>query len=391
MEEQLKSVRLQYEMEQERPTRRREHKRINMDYQKALTIGHSPPKPPITVRSEQIEPAPYTYRSYDERKAQSENGKENVNVVKRNDNEIYKFFKNSARDPNLLKDLRYHNYCDFSGELSDFDITPNSMSSAYNTYPSTASHQIEIKSNRQPPMCNFCKQHRFLARSQQENIEKDLYFCGSCEMQPICLNCRKEICVRCKRPTNDQPTKPIIMINDQPRNDELDLWQPRADAGKDAKYVRTEQFRPIETDEESLTDSNPDGHKPYSFNIAESSVFHPSHSRIDRRLSVSIKNGEVSVQPDSFDELKRITNEKLMKYAKTYGALRNKRAFDMKQNKLHQNDSNPLPLIKENTKKLMDFAKQLERDDDDDDNGGEPHQGYSKWPVSVLIQIICAV
>lgn len=379
MEEQLKSVRLQYEMERERPTRRRD--RVILDYQKGATIGHSP-KPPNTIRSESILPQKsFTYQSYDERKAQSDNGKENINLVKRNnDNEIYKFFKNSAREPSLLKDLRYQDYGDFSGEFNDFDITPNSMSSAHNhTYPSITSQHKQFAS-KNGPMCNFCKEHRFLSRNHLENINRDLYICRSCEDQPICLNCRKEICVRCKMPTNREEKQKTHPKQSKIDRHFLNFQQPNHETSAETKYVRTDNFRSIEIDNESLSDSNPDGHKPYSFNIDESSVFHPLRTRIDRRLSVKVRNGEIFVKPDSFDELKRIADEKVLKLAKNYGELsKTQRVFNKKQNK-----SNPLPLVKkENTRKLMDFAKQIENDNSNDDDAiDDLVQIQTKWPVS---------
>lgn len=379
MEEQLKSVRLQYEMEQVRPTHHREHTRIGVDSYKTAPNYHQSPKPPITVRSEIIQPSTYTFQSYDERKAQSDNGKENISLVIRNDKDIYKYFTNSARDPSVFNDLRYHNYCGFPGELSDLDITPNSMSSASacsNTYPS------KDLTNR--PMCNFCKRDRFLARSQQDNLEKNLYFCDSCESQPICLNCRKEICVRCKKSTNNdrRAAKAIKQLKNGSNNCKdhlsgLSLWQERNDTvivEDKKKYVKTENVRPIETDEDSLSGASPDEHKPYSFNIPTSSVFHPSRSRIDRRLSVKVRNGEISVKPDSFDELKRITDEKFLKYVRNYGDIRNRHSDNLGK-------ANPLPMIKENTKKLMDFARQLERD------GNYSDTSSSKSPVSYKIHI----
>lgn len=397
MEEQLKSVRLQYEMEQVCPTRQREHTRISVDSYKTAPNHHQSklisPKPPITVRSETIQPSPYTFQSNDERKAQSDNGKENISLVKRNDKDIYKYFTNSARDPSVFNDLRYHNYNDFPGELSDLDITPNSMSSASaysNTYPSKSIHN-DKKDLTNRLMCNFCTQERFLARSQQDNLEKSLYFCGSCESQPICLNCRKEICVRCKKPTNNnndrRPANAMKKLKNGSNDDKdhLSLLPTRNDTvivGDRKKYVKKENFRPIDTDEDSLSGASPDEHKPYSFNIPESSVFHPLRSRIDRRLSVKVKNGEISVKPDSFEELKRITDEKFQKYVQNYGDIRNKPS-ERERNGYH--NANPLQMMKENTRKLMDFARQLERDGNYSDTSSSPPI-LSNSPVSYKIQ-----
>lgn len=391
MEEQLKSVRLQYEMEQVRPTQQREYTRISVGSYKTAPNHHQSPKPPLTVRSETIQPSTYTFQSYDERKAQSDNGKENISLVKRNDNNIYKYFTNSARDPSVFNNSRYHNnnnnnyYCGFPVELSDLDITPNSMSSASayssNTYPSKSIHN-DKKDLTNCSMCNFCKQDRFLACSQQDNLERNLYYCDSCESKPICLNCRKEICVRCKKPTNNNNNNDWHAANamKQLKNgsnndmDHLNQWQPLNDTimtEDRTKYVKTENFRPIERDADSLSEAiPPNEHKPYSFNVPKSSIFHPTQSRNDRRLSVNVKNGKISVKPDSFDELKRITDEKFLKYVRNYGDIRNTKLSVKERNGSH--NTNPLPMIKENTRKLMQFARQLERDENYSDTSSSP-------------------
>ena len=132
MEDQLKMVRLQDELETQRQTRYREKSRINLDSNRPLVAQNQSTKPPITVRSEQIEPNVYTYRSYDERKAQTDRGKENWEEPNRNDKEIYNFFTNSAQKQ--LKDtIRYSHYFDLE-DLSENEVLPNSLSSStYNT------------------------------------------------------------------------------------------------------------------------------------------------------------------------------------------------------------------------------------------------------------------
>lgn len=383
MEEQLKMVRLQDELESPRYMRRRDQKLTNLETIKPI-INQQQYKPPITVRSEQIELN--TYRLYDERKAQSDRGKENRDAVKTGDKDIYNYFSNSAQNhPNQLKDFRYSHYFD-SEDLSENDPMPNSTSPfSYNTYPSkSVRHQNVANKHNLPEIkqstCNFCKHSRALARNQDEN----LFICDSCENEPICLNCRKEICVHCKRPTQEEahllPSRHL-----RPRNTDASpslgavkrtiMPQPKP------KYVRTDNFHmPSSDDDESNSDPNSTDSKPFSFNINEASVFHPSKSRINRRLSVSIKNGEVFIQPDSFEELKRITDEKTQKFAKNYGDIWTKRPAELKESRIpkivsnskpmpSQIDVNPQPIsgsplaMRDNTKKLIEFAKELERGD----------------------------
>lgn len=380
MEEQLKMVRLQDEAESQRQTRQREKSRFNLDINKPIVVQQTT-KPPTTVRSEPLEPNVHTYRLNEEQMAQTDRGKENWDVIKRNDKEIYNFFTNSAQNENRkLKEIRHSHYFDLEN-LSESEALPNSMSSStYNTYPSTSNRYNEkVHKNRQndvkQPMCNFCKHHRFLRRNQEDNMTSD-YICGSCENEPICLNCRKEICVRCKKPTNnDDHTLKIPHRRPKQRNKEPDFVVIKnAEPQTKPKYVRLDNFQPIYTDEDdTLSDLSSTDHNPFSFNIDESSVFHPSKSRFNRKLSVSIKNGEVFVEPD-FDELKRITEEKVQKYARNYDEFRTKNLHGGKDGRVQEtripvpvskskSTPDPLPTMRENTKKLIEFAKELDRGD----------------------------
>lgn len=383
MEEQLKMVRLQDELESQSQARQREKSRINLDSNRPIATQQQPPKLPTTVRSEQLGPNVHTYRSYEERKAQTDRGKENCNEpeLKRNDKEIYNFFTNSAH--NQLKDIRFSHYFDLE-DSSENDVLPNSMSSStYNTYPTKSIRHQDVVQKRQnqpikQPMCNFCKHNRFLARNQEDNIANDL-ICSSCENEPICLNCRKEICSRCKRPThNDEHTLKVPSRHLKQRNTDSEFIVMKSQEPRPKpKYVRLDSFQPIYTDDDdSLSDFSSTEHKPFSFNIDESSLFHPSKSRLNRKLSVSIRNGEVFVQPDTFDELKRITEEKVQKYAKNYGDFRYKRPIESKDGRVHDTripvpiinpkpkpNIDSMPVMRDSTKKLIEFAKELERGD----------------------------
>lgn len=379
MEEQLKSVRLNDDLESQRYARS-QHKLINFEKNRSI-VNHQQSKPPITVRSEQIEPN--TFRSYEERKAQSDRGKENCNEVKRSDKDIYNYFTNSAqKETNQLKDFRYSHYFN-TEDLSDNEM-PNSMSSfSYNTYPSksirhhdTASnhHLVELKR----PMCNFCKHNRFSRQNQEETGNE--YICDSCESQPVCLSCRKEICVQCKRPTQEGksllPSRHLKQQNTELAS-KFGNVKCQIEPIKEPTYVRTDSFQPIiSDDDESYSDLSSTEHKPFSFNIAESSVFHPTKSRINRRLSVSIKNGEVFIQPDSFEELKRITDEKAQRFAQNYSDIKTKKSIELKESRIPKIilNSNPKPIMnpqpissplpmRDSTRKLIEFAKELERGD----------------------------
>lgn len=358
MEKQLKLIRSEDD-ECERQSRQREHQLINVEINKPIVCSQYT-KPPATVRSEQLEPNVYTFRSYDERKAQSERGKENRELPKRNDKSIYNYFTNTAqKQANHLKNLRYNHYFDLE-ESSENEVQPNSMSSSsplYKTYPTKSIRHAK-------PNCSFCTHNRFSSQNPADGVGRD-YVCDACGNESICLNCRKEICVQCKRPTN----KVELALKVSPRHLKQRnhvAERPKIPIKPQTKPLRlyTESFQQIQTDEEGSSSDSPDHKPPYSFNIAESSVFHPSKSRVNRRLSVSIRHGEVIVQPDSFDELKRITDEKLLKLSKSYGEIRAKKPIESNGNaSLSKVTADHPPLLRENTKKLIEFAKELERGD----------------------------
>lgn len=393
VEEQLRTVRLQDEMERQRQTRERERKLINFDMNKPPSTKQ-PLKPPITVRSETIEPTVPTYRSYDERKAHSESSKENLELMKQNDKQIYKFFTNSARDTNKFRHMRYNNYCDLEEFSNDDDVLPNSTSSSYNTYPSKSTRNQEMlykqcqQHNAQAkPMYNLSKGNRFLARSQEENIatcdHHNQYICAQCQHELICLNRRNEVCVRCKRPAHVYGNPQVVAkpVKRTTNVEALTLQAPMNVANQtNATRPRKNSFRLIDTDEdesfyEQYSMNQNSYRKPYSFNVEESSIFHPSKERSDRKLSVSVKNGEVSVQQDSFDELKRITDEKLSKYAKNYGELR--KATDQ-STRDQSREIASFHIIPDNTKKIMRIAREL---DDYDNNSDAFKRLQSKWQV----------
>lgn len=395
MEEQLRMLRMQDELERQRQTRERERKLISLDVNKPPAAKQAAPqKPPITVRSETIEPNVYTFRSYDERKAHSEGSKENFETIKQNDKQIYRFFTNSARDTNNFRNLKYNNnYCDFEELSNDDDIMPNSMSSSYNTYPSKTVRSNQDKEYRQcqhnsnmqnQGPCNFCKENQLVDRVQQENIaayDSNRYICSECRNEPICLNCRKEICIRCKKPTKlrqeaaSKPAQPNTRNDDDIKffSRQPILHAARADGNETRPRVRQDSFRLMDADDnDSFTEQysmlkNP-YHKPYSFNVEETSIFHPkSKMTAGHKLSVNVKNGEISINQDSFDELKRITDEKLSKYAKNYGELRTKTT-----------DSTSIPL--KQSKNLSNFVREL----DDSDNSDAFKRLQSKWQVRNL-------
>lgn len=385
----MRTVRLQDELDFERRPRYRDHHLVSIELNKPI-INTQCKRMPATERCER--PInPNAYRSYDQRKAQSDHGKENVDTPKRNDKEIYNFFTNSAR--RQLRDVRHSHYFDVE-ESSETDAV-SVASSAYNTYPNRHHHN-----ESQQVLCSFCKNSRQLSRSQDENLSTG-YICNSCENDPICLSCRKEICMRCKRTIqneeNAMPKQQTFQLKQRTYvdNELMDYMRAieypmKSYSVRDEVPPYIENYQEIQTDNEddSLSDqsSSCEQRPPYSFNIDKSSIFHPSKSTFQqppkppannrrRRLSVSIRNGETVIKPDSFDELKRITDEKLAKMTKTYQKNKANQTIESKepndQNDSYESllktiaveDSIMVPKLRENTKRLIEFAKELERTD----------------------------
>lgn len=391
MEEQMKSVRLQDALEFERKPRCRDHHLVNIELNKPIIINTHLKKLPATVRSERFEGN--AYRAYDQRKAQSDHGKENFAALKRSDKEIYNFFTNSARKQ--LTDMRYSHYFDLDESSDNDGVSLSQSSSTYNTYPSKMNrhHQNE----RRQAVCNFCKHNRFVTRSHEENLMNHAYICDACENDPICLSCRKEICVHCKRliRSDENAMKQPFQLKHRKFDDKNDQREHVKAVEHPAKSVRsnihTENFQQLmQTDEaESLSDdSSIERRPPYSFNIDKSSLFHPAKSQNNRRLSVSIRNGDTRIKPDSFDELKRITDEKLSKLTKFKRLTKSDIEITKAKKSTESNEpqspnelideqemssesifnstthiANNVPILRENTKRLIEFAKELERND----------------------------
>lgn len=285
--------------------------------------------------------------TYNDRKAQSENGKENLVTNKTNDTKLYKYFTNSARDANDFRNIRYNNNRVLS---EDEEEESNSMSSSYNPNVLKTNMDQYCKNcqiDLDQPLCNFCQQNRYLVRNQLQHTDRDLLRCTACyHREPICISCRKEICVRCQKPTkiNEVDASVPKMRQKLRKNTELNLNRsPRR------QHLTKSLRKDVVLYEESYADNESEGpddetfnnykqisstssprklhneDKPYSFNVDRTSVFHPAKLTAEPKLSVSVKNGEVLVEHGlhgDLNEIKRITKEKLSNYARNYGDMR---------------------------------------------------------------------
>lgn len=288
-----------------------------------------------------------------------ESGKENhVAANKVQDPEIYKYFTNSARDPIDLRNISFRSHADLGNEEQ---MSGTMDSHRCHTYPAKKDRYLdsqkrcprcELHVNRE--VCNFCSQNRFLARSQYENCaahDSRQPLCKTCyyqSIQSICACCREDICARCNRPTKFDDhlhkTKTDAVAKQSPRRRKLsprttnlvlpeESYEDSSD-DEDGQHYNNRTSSRLSSPRKFQTNG-----KPYSFNIEASSTFNRSTGRTEPQITSPISK---SIDENSNVDLKRITDEKLSKYAKNYGDMR---ARNTSRSKMIDMDPYPMPLL----------------------------------------------
>lgn len=327
-----------------------------------------------------------------------ENAKENyISANKAQDPEIYKYFTNSARDPIDLRNLSFRSHPDLGNEEQ---MSSTMESHRCYTYPAKkdryfGAHQQcpRCESHVTREMCNFCQQNRFLARSQYENCAAHgsrPNLCKTCyyqSIQSICACCREDICARCNRPTK---------LGDglaQTKTDEVAKQSPhrRKPSSRATKLVLPEESYEDSSDDDDGQNYNnrtssrsssakkfqPNG-KPYSLNIEASSMFHRSTGRVEPQITLPI---DKVVDKSSNVDLKRITDEKLSKYAKNYGDMR---ARNTSRSKMIDMDPYPMPLLPHQNTNRNSSESNADRTSESGSLAFK--QMESRWQVNVLIR-----
>lgn len=314
-----------------------------------------------------------------------ERGKENLTTANKfNDANIYKYFTNSA-----------HN----SVDLQDLSFRSHPEENMYNTMDSHRCHTYPMKRNRNfdthqrcaqcevvvnHEVCNFCKQNRFMAQSQYENCtahHRQPHLCKTCYNQSICAYCREEICARCNGPTKlsdhllKSKTDPVA--KQSPRRRKLSpratnlvlLEESYEDSSDDDNDIHTSSRMSSPSKVQPIT-------KPYSFNIDKSSVFQPSTAGVEPQVTDHPINK--SVHKSSIDDLRRITDEKLSKYAKNYGDMRASRTS---RSKMIEMDPYPMPLLaQQSTSRKSNEANSDEFNESDTNSLAFKHL-QSRWQI----------
>lgn len=247
------------------------------------------------------------YYILDKRKPQSENGKENYLTCRKSDKDVYNYFTNSAR-----------NYVD--AKYSQDDLSSIASSLQYSEMRTNKSIingrcrcQREIISNE----CNQCKYDQ---QEIAECLPDDLRLCSSCLNRTICTRCMREICSKCRK-----RKKPKVVHDD---HQIYTMWSTAArersgDVAAASITTKSVRRHPILYDEnESDRELDVDLVSPVVIkrNSVLYSLFHPSRNANESKLSASVKNDHVFVEKDAhddFEEIRRITNEKMSKYGKT--------------------------------------------------------------------------
>lgn len=319
----------------------------------------------------------------DKRKAQSENGKENYLINQKTDKGLYNYFTNSAR-----------NYVE--PEYSQDDLSSIASSLQYaNTKKTSITDGKTLLYCRQcqreiiPNECNHCK---FGHREIIGNLPDDFHLCSNCRNCTLCSRCMREICSKCRKrkkpkvvhlPNEETHTAmrpassergfnvgsasipPARVRHPLPsflydENDRLTNYHKQQYHQHDNHELATNHNR---HSDESDSDRELDvdlvspvvikhNNAPYSLYLEKSSIFHPSRNANDSKLSVSVKNGEVFVEKDArddFEEIRRITNEKMSKYGKYSNNELSGTQRRQRNKNMDDNNHLPLPSISELT------------------------------------------
>lgn len=358
-------------------------------------LATSPPKRNTSNRS--VNQSPHRSR-YTGRLTERDYGKENMAAASKvaNDADTYKYFSNSVRDP---MDWRHMDVRSQSGHGVDVNVTMESHRCENHTFPMKKNRDTDARncarcdSDVYREMCNFCEQNRLLARSQYENYalhddRRHPNLCKSCFYKSICACCREEICIRCNRPTkiSNSPVKAKVESvgkqsprrrkpSPRTRRMNLSLLEENYDDSSDDGDGLNYSERP------SSRMSSPKKYqsvaKPYSFNISESSMFHPMNTSTGTHDAT-----QKGIAKGSHDDLKRMTDEKLSRYAKNYGDMRTRNA---PLSKLIDIDPHPMPLMAQENTRSRSFNAYSASDSADSSvgNGFALKQMEARWQVSL--------
>lgn len=296
------------------------------------------------------------YNPYDERKAHSENGKDKLAkaaaaIELSNGNNVttekpYKYFSNSARYPE--RDALRGRYTDAAVDaLMQIDDNETSTDSyCKRCHPrNTRSICDRCDRKRRYEHCLRCNQHLRTLTEQRlgicekcQHAETDCAFCR--RNDDVCTNCKQTFCVRCRRLQQQEQQKDAPTMIAQPSHRSHNHFHStRLQQPSHLGYEIVHESSGGESDHEldgidPIVVRNDDNDVPFSVNVPRYSMFHPSNQLI----------------PNSVDEIRRKTDERIAKYVKNYSDLkRQPKRIPMIIARSNVDDSFPLPLLRENS------------------------------------------
>lgn len=327
------------------------------------------------------------YNPYAERKAQSENGREQQRITAVQkiatdspNPKVYKYFSSSAHYPPAV-DTTYNSTPHYAAanrtlfmDSAEEELGPPPVPPLP---PAAAQYCKRCRNDLIESVCAFCERKRNNLPINENNclkcstllsspVDRAAGLCTFCRQtnlrcgychKPIdvCPNCNAVFCMRCHRRRQQQdhqqheneenirPSRAAIM--DRP----ILAVQSKPSVRPTSPYLKPKQntmYRSFDIYDSDSEHDLPVGQSvvvrhdnkvPYSMNVERNSIFHPKKTVEEPKLAVGVKNGQIFVED---------LDEKLAKYARNYGELRNRNSLANKQSSYGENDDSfPLPLM----------------------------------------------
>lgn len=320
------------------------------------------------------------YNPYANRKAHSENGREQQRAIVTDspNPKVYKYFSTSAHYPPAV-DTAYKSTPHYVGanrtlfmDSAEEELGPPPIP----PLPPAAQYCTRCRNDlNEEPVCAFCERKRNnlpinenkclkCSTSLASPVDRAAGLCAFCRQtnlrcgychKPIdvCPNCNAVFCMRCHRrrqqhenEENIRPSRAAIMAaHDRP----IMAVQTKPLVRPTSPYLKPKQsttYRSFDIYDSDSENDLPAGQSvvvrnankvPYSMNVELTSIFNPKRTVDEPKLAVGVKNGHIFVED---------LDEKLAKYARNYGELRNRNSFGNKRSSYGENDDTfPVPLM----------------------------------------------
>lgn len=322
------------------------------------------------------------YNPYANRKAQSENGREQQRtmVTDSPNPKVYKYFSTSAQYPAAVDTYKSKPHYVAANRTVFMDSAEEEIGPPPVPPLPPATYCMRCHNELNEPVCAFCERKRNNLPINESNclkcstaltspIDRAAGLCTFCrqtnlrcgychKLIDVCPNCNAVFCMRCHRRRQQQehqkheneenirPSRAAIMaVDERP----ILAVQSKPSVRPTSPYLKPKQstmYRSFDIYDSDSENDLPAGQSvvirhdnkvPYSMNVERSSIFYPRRMVDEPKLAVGVKNGQIFVED---------LDEKLAKYARNYGELRNRNSFGNKRTSYDENDDSfPLPLM----------------------------------------------